>query len=180
MTIQNIPFENVFDKFAIRIIYKSTHRNEKFLAWKIYSISQIISHQIDTPKGLDYCSQIKRYEALHNCDGAQQQMGRSSDKIWADEWNSRKGLCCASQVQTRATKILIESWLDKLQEVLKTKTKTLLILLKTLSSTFTQRNFVFTPTGDINPPKGCHCLILPLVFILKLEWKPEVLESMVN
>ena len=38
MTMQNIPFENVFDKFAIRIIYKATHRNEKFLAWKIYSI----------------------------------------------------------------------------------------------------------------------------------------------
>ena len=46
MTMQNIPFENVFDKFAIRVIYKSTHRNEKFLAWKFILLSQIISHQI--------------------------------------------------------------------------------------------------------------------------------------
>ena len=38
MKAQNVSFDEVYDKFAIRIIYKSDRKNEKFLAWKIYSI----------------------------------------------------------------------------------------------------------------------------------------------
>jgi len=38
MKSQNVSFDEVYDKFAIRIIYKSDKKNEKFLAWKIYSI----------------------------------------------------------------------------------------------------------------------------------------------
>ncbi len=35
MLKQNIPFEEVYDNYAIRVIYKSDFKNEKFLAWKI-------------------------------------------------------------------------------------------------------------------------------------------------
>jgi GTP pyrophosphokinase len=38
MVSQNVAFDEIYDKFAIRIIYKSDKQNEKFLAWKIYSI----------------------------------------------------------------------------------------------------------------------------------------------
>ena len=38
MKAQNIPFEEVFDRFAIRIIYDSKGKNEKACAWNIYSI----------------------------------------------------------------------------------------------------------------------------------------------
>ena len=38
MQKQNVTFEEVYDNYAIRIIYKSDAKNEKFLAWKIYSI----------------------------------------------------------------------------------------------------------------------------------------------
>ena len=38
MQKQNISYEQVFDKFAIRIVYQSNRKDEKFLAWKIYSI----------------------------------------------------------------------------------------------------------------------------------------------
>jgi len=38
MESQGVTFEEVYDKFAIRIIYKSEPSEEKFLAWKIYSI----------------------------------------------------------------------------------------------------------------------------------------------
>ena len=38
MNVQNVSFDEIYDKFAIRIIYKSDKANEKFLAWKIYSI----------------------------------------------------------------------------------------------------------------------------------------------
>jgi GTP pyrophosphokinase len=33
---KNISFEEIYDKFAIRIIYKSSPETEKFIAWKIY------------------------------------------------------------------------------------------------------------------------------------------------
>src|SRR5690606_5196660 len=33
MLKQNISYEEVYDKFAVRIIYKATPKNEKFLAW---------------------------------------------------------------------------------------------------------------------------------------------------
>lgn len=38
MLTQDIPFENIYDIFAIRIIYQADTKNEKFIAWKIYSI----------------------------------------------------------------------------------------------------------------------------------------------
>ncbi|MDX1317811.1 MAG: HD domain-containing protein, partial [Xanthomarina gelatinilytica] len=38
MQNQGVSFDEVYDKFAVRIIYKSEPENEKFLAWKIYSI----------------------------------------------------------------------------------------------------------------------------------------------
>ena len=38
MQKQGVSFDEVYDKFAIRIIYKGDEENEKFFAWKIYSI----------------------------------------------------------------------------------------------------------------------------------------------
>ena len=38
MMVQNVTFDEVYDKFAVRIIYKSKPDNEKFFAWKIYSL----------------------------------------------------------------------------------------------------------------------------------------------
>lgn len=66
MITQNVGFEEVYDKFAIRIVYKSDKRNEKFIAWKIYSIVTDIFRP--NPKRLrDWISQPKStgYESLH-------------------------------------------------------------------------------------------------------------------
>ena len=66
MVAKKIPFEEVYDKFAIRIIYKSTPENEKFLAWKIYSI--VTDYFRPNPTRLrDWLSSPKStgYEALH-------------------------------------------------------------------------------------------------------------------
>src|SRR5690606_144831 len=38
MKTQNVTFDEVYDKFAIRIVYKCEPSQEKFVAWKIYSI----------------------------------------------------------------------------------------------------------------------------------------------
>lgn len=63
-----VSFDEVYDKFAIRIIYKcdADPQNEKFLAWKIYSI--VTDHFRPNPIRLrDWISSPKStgYEALH-------------------------------------------------------------------------------------------------------------------
>ncbi|MGB5498258.1 MAG: HD domain-containing protein, partial [Maribacter sp.] len=66
MNVQNVSFDQIYDKFAIRIIYKSDKANEKFLAWKIYSI--VTDHFTPNPVRLrDWISSPKStgYEALH-------------------------------------------------------------------------------------------------------------------
>ena len=66
MITQHVTFEEVYDKFAIRIIYRSDRKNEKFLAWKIYSVVTDIFRP--NPKRLrDWISQPKStgYESLH-------------------------------------------------------------------------------------------------------------------
>lgn len=66
MQTQHVTFEEVYDKFAIRIIYRTDKKNEKFIAWKIYSVVTDIFRP--NPKRLrDWISQPKStgYESLH-------------------------------------------------------------------------------------------------------------------
>lgn len=66
MLMQNVTYEEVFDKFAVRIIYKCDLELEKFIAWKIYSI--VTDHFRPNPTRLrDWISSPKStgYEALH-------------------------------------------------------------------------------------------------------------------
>src|SRR5690606_6206010 len=63
---QNVTFDEVYDKFALRIVYKSKPNEEKFAAWKIYSI--VTDHFRPSPSRLrDWISAPKStgYEALH-------------------------------------------------------------------------------------------------------------------
>ena len=50
MKAQNVSFDEVYDKFALRIVYKSNPHEEKFLAWKIYSI--VTDHYRPSPSRL--------------------------------------------------------------------------------------------------------------------------------
>ena len=163
MTIQNIPFENVFDKFAIRIIYKSTHRNEKFLAWKIYSI--ITDHFTPNPTRLrDWITAPKSngYEALHitvmgpnnkwvEVQIRSERMNEIAEKGYAAHYKYKQG---------QQKDIAIESWLDKLQEVLENQNENPVDFVENFKlNLYAKEIFVFTPTGDIKSlPKGATAL----------------------
>ena len=163
MTIQNIPFENVFDKFAIRIIYKSTHRNEKFLAWKIYSI--ITDHFTPNPTRLrDWITAPKStgYEALHITV-----MGPNNKwvevQIRSERMNeiAEKGYAAHHKYKQGQQKdIGIESWLDKLQEVLENQNENPVDFVENFKlNLYAKEIFVFTPTGEIKSlPKGATAL----------------------
>ena len=58
MKNQGVGFDEVYDKFALRIVYKSKPHDEKFLAWKIYSI--VTDHYRPSPSRLrDWISSPK-------------------------------------------------------------------------------------------------------------------------
>ena len=163
MTTQNIPFENVFDKFAIRIIYKATHRNEKFLAWKIYSI--ITDHFTPNPTRLrDWITAHKSngYEALHITV-----MGPSNKwvevQIRSERMNeiAEKGYAAHHKYKQGEQKdIGIDSWLDKLQEVLENNNENPVDFVENFKlNLYAKEIFVFTPTGEIKSlPKGATAL----------------------
>lgn len=59
MLVQRVTFDEVYDKFALRIIYKSNPYDEKFLAWKIYSV--VTDHYRPSPSRLrDWISSPNR------------------------------------------------------------------------------------------------------------------------
>ena len=163
MVIQNIPFENVFDKFAIRIIYKATHRNEKFLAWKIYSI--ITDHFTPNPTRLrDWITAPKSngYEALHITV-----MGPNSKwvevQIRSERMNeiAEKGYAAHHKYKQGDHKdIGIDSWLDKLHEVLESNNENPVDFVENFKlNLYAKEIFVFTPTGEIKSlPKGATAL----------------------
>jgi GTP pyrophosphokinase len=65
MKAQNVSFDEVYDKFALRIVYKSNPHEEKFVAWKIYSIVLITTGQVPVDYETGFSPKSTGYEALH-------------------------------------------------------------------------------------------------------------------
>jgi len=163
MLSQNITFEEIFDKFAIRIIYKATHRNEKFLAWKIYSI--ITDHFVPNPTRLrDWITGPKSngYEALHvtvmgpenkwiEIQIRSERMHEIAEKGYAAHYKYKHG---------EQKDIGIEGWLDKLQEVIENNTENAIDFVESFKlNLYAKEIFVFTPDGELKSlPKGATTL----------------------
>ena len=159
MTSKKIPFEEVYDKFAIRIIYKSTDEEEKFLAWKIYSI--VTDYFRPNPTRLrDWLSSPKStgYEALHitvvgpknrwvEVQIRSDRMHEIAEKGYAAHFKYKHG-----QQKERG----IEQWLNRLQEVLEDSEANAVEFVQEFKmNLYADEIFVFTPNGEIKSlPKG--------------------------
>ena len=159
MEQQSIPYESVFDKFAIRIIYDSDIANEKFIAWKIYSI--ITDHFIPNPTRLrDWITAPKStgYEALHiTVSGPENQWVEVQIRSKRMNEIAEKGYAAHYRYKQKNKKdIGIESWLDRLQELLKSNSVDAIDFIDDFKlSLYSEEIFVFTPKGDlISLPKG--------------------------
>ena len=159
MEQQSIPYESVFDKFAIRIIYDSDIANEKFIAWKIYSI--ITDHFIPNPTRLrDWITAPKStgYEALHiTVSGPENQWVEVQIRSKRMNEIAEKGYAAHYKYKQKNKKdIGIESWLDRLQELLKSNSVDAIDFVDDFKlSLYSEEIFVFTPKGDlISLPKG--------------------------
>ncbi len=163
MLTQNVPFEKIYDKFALRIIYKANRNNEKFLAWKIYSI--VTDHFTPNPTRLrDWISAPKStgYEALHitimgpsnkwiEIQIRSERMHEIAEKGYAAHYKYKQG---------NQKDIGIESWLNRLQEVLENNTGNAVDFVEDFKlNLYAKEIFVFTPKGDLKSlPQGSTAL----------------------
>ena len=163
MKAQNVTFDEVYDKFAIRIIYKSDRKNEKFLAWKIYSI--VTDHFTPNPIRLrDWITSPKStgYEALHitvmgpkgkwvEVQIRSERMHEIAEKGYAAHFKHEHG----NQKEQG-----IEEWLNKLQEALETANGNAVDFVEEFKlNLYAKEIFVFTPKGDLKSmPKGSTAL----------------------
>ncbi|MFD1095479.1 RelA/SpoT family protein [Salegentibacter chungangensis] len=160
MKNQNVGFDEVYDKFAIRIIYKSDEANEKFLAWKIYSI--VTDHFRPNPTRLrDWISSPKStgYEALHitvmgpkgrwvEVQIRSERMNEIAEKGYAAHYKYKHGNNMEEQG--------IEEWLNRLQEALENPEVNAVDFVEQFKlNLYAKEIFVFTPQGDLKSlPKG--------------------------
>lgn len=163
MLTQNIPFENVFDKFAMRIVFKSTRAKEKLFAWKIYSI--ITDHFTPNPTRLrDWISAPKSngYEALHiTVMGPQNRWVEIQIRSERMHEIAEKGYAAHHKYkQGKQKDIGIESWLNRLQEVLENNSGNAVDFVEDFKlNLYAKEIFVFTPKGDLKSlPQGATAL----------------------
>ena len=163
MLTQNISFEKVYDKFAIRIIYKSNQSDEKFLAWKIYSI--ITDNFTPNPTRLrDWISAPKStgYEALHitvmgpsnkwvEIQIRSERMNEIAEKGYAAHYKYKQG---------NQKDIGIENWLNRLREVLENNSGNAVDFVQDFKlNLYADEIFVFTPKGELKSlPQGSTAL----------------------
>ena len=163
MQKQNINYEQVFDKFAIRIVYKSMPKDEKFLAWKIYSI--VTDHFTPNPTRLrDWISSPKSngYESLHitvmgpnnkwiEVQIRSERMHEIAEKGYAAHYRYKQGDEKDSG---------IEGWLNRLQEVLESKDSSAIDFVENFKlNLYAEEIFVFTPQGELKSlPQGSSAL----------------------
>lgn len=154
MQKQGVTFEEVYDKFAVRIIYKSGLKNEKFLAWKIYSI--VTDFFRPNPTRLrDWISSPKStgYEALHitvmgpkgrwvEVQIRSERMNEIAEKGYAAHYKYKEGATTNDEN--------LESWIGKLQEVMDNPSANAVDFVEEFKlNLYAKEIFVFTPEGDL-------------------------------
>ena len=158
MQTKNISFNEVYDRFAIRIIYTSSKIDEKFIAWKIYSI--ISDHFIPNPARFkDWITypKVNGYEALHltvvgpenrwvEIQIRSERMDEIAEKGYAAHYNYKHG-------ETKQKEV--DLWLNKLQDVLIDDSQHAIDFVEDFKLNFySEEIYVFTPKGDLKSIKS--------------------------
>ncbi len=163
MKTQSVSFDEVYDKFALRIVYKSNPHDEKFLAWKIYSI--VTDHYRPSPSRLrDWISSPKStgYEALHitvmgpkgrwvEIQIRSERMDEIAEKGYAAHYKYKQGATEESG---------LDVWLNLLKEALENPETNAVDFVEDFKmNLYSKEIFVFTPKGEIKSlPKGATSL----------------------
>tara|TARA_B110000967_G_C18894857_1_gene569830 strand:+ start:1840 stop:4056 length:2217 start_codon:yes stop_codon:yes gene_type:complete len=154
MQNQGVSFDEVYDKFAVRIIYESDVKDEKFIAWKVYSI--VTDHFRPNPIRLrDWISAPKStgYEALHitvmgpkgrwvEVQIRSDRMNEIAEKGYAAHYKYKEG--------EKEQDENLESWIGKLQEVIENPESNAVEFVEQFKlNLYSKEIFVFTPNGEL-------------------------------
>lgn len=163
MQKQNVTFEEVFDKYAIRIIFKPITEDEKHDAWKIYSL--VTDNFRPNPARLrDWISQPKStgYEALHitvvgpdaqwvEVQIRSERMNEIAEKGYAAHFKYKQG----SENESG-----LDVWLNRLKETLESQSLNAVDFVEDFKlNLYAKEIYVFTPKGDLKSlPKDASAL----------------------
>ena len=166
MRKQKVPFEEVYDLFAIRIIIDTPPENEKAACWQVYSIvtdfyqpnPDRLRDWISTPRG-------NGYESLHTTVMSKtgqwvevqirsQRMDEIAEKGYAAHWKYKDN----SNSPTRESGL--EQWIGRVREMLERPgTSAVEFVNEFRSNLFNEEVYVFTPDGDLKIlPAGATAL----------------------
>ncbi len=164
MKKQNIPFEEVYDLFAIRVILDTPIEQEKSFCWQVYSIvtdyytpnPDRLRDWISTPKG-------NGYESLHTTVMAKngqwvevqirtRRMDEIAEKGYAAHWKYKDSI---SNHESN-----LEKWLVRVRDLLEKQDLSALEFVDDFrGNLFNEEVFVFTPKGELKTlPNGATAL----------------------
>ncbi|MBX2986024.1 MAG: RelA/SpoT family protein [Bacteroidia bacterium] len=166
MEKQQVPFEEVYDLFAVRIIIDTNPTNEKADCWKVYSFVTDIYYPNPT-RLRDWISQPKSngYESLHTTvmgPGGQwvevqirsTRMDEVAEQGYAAHWKYK------NQGAEKEGGRGLDEWLLRVKDVLENPGPNALDFLDQFKSQLLEEEiFVFTPRGELRKmPAGSTAL----------------------
>jgi GTP pyrophosphokinase len=161
--LKHVPFEEIYDLFAIRVILESDAEKEKSECWRVYSI--VTDYYQPNPDRLrDWISTPKAngYESLHTTVMSPtgkwvevqirtRRMDEIAERGYAAHWKYK---------ENSATESGLDSWLNKIRELLENPSANALYFIDEFKmNLFSEEIFVFTPKGDLRSlPSGSTAL----------------------
>lgn len=165
MQMKNIPFEEVYDLYAVRIIFTPANDSEeKKESWNIYSVITDI-YKMHPDRIRDWVSRPKAngYQALHvtvmGPDGnwievqiRSRKMDEIAERGFAAHWKYKVG--------DNDEESELDKWLKTIKEILENPEPNALDFLDTIKlNLFASEIFVFTPKGELRVlPSGATAL----------------------
>jgi guanosine-3',5'-bis(diphosphate) 3'-pyrophosphohydrolase len=168
MNHQGIPFEQVYDLFAIRIIIDSKPEKEKADCWTAYSVVTD-KYKPNPLRTRDWITTPKSngYESLHSTvmanDGKwvevqirTKRMDEIAEKGYAAHWKYKNSMEGISQSKSEG----VDGWLARIKEVLENPSSNALEFIDDFKLQLIHDEiFVFTPGGDLKKlPVGATAL----------------------
>lgn len=200
---KGVPFEEIYDLFAIRIIIDTPPENEKTDCWRVYSIVTDFYHP--SPDRLrDWISTPKAngYESLHTTVmGPEGKWVEVQIRTVRMDELAEKGYAAHWKYKDSANESQLDDWIRKIREILESPEENAMEFLDDFKlNLFAEEIFAFTPKGemktlpigataldfafDIHTKIGEKCIgakvnhkLVPLSYKLKSGDQVEVLTS---
>jgi len=152
MKKKTIPFEEVYDLFAIRVILDSTPESEKADCWKAYSIVTDL-YRPNPDRLRDWISSPKAngYESLHTTVmGPRGQWVEVQIRTKRMNEIAEKGFAAHWKYKESSTDSGLDQWVQKVRDMLKNPDSNALEFLDDFKmNLFSDEIFIFTPKGAL-------------------------------